>query len=149
MVSSMNERLEEVVDQFQMLEPDFRLQMLLEYSEKLPDLPEELREERDAGLNRVEECQSPVYLWVNVSDGVVELHADVPEESPTVRGFVSVLANTLDGAPAEDAADLPLDLLNKMGIASLIGMTRTRGLSAIIRRIKHEVSNSRRVADQT
>ncbi len=143
----MNERLAEVVDQFQMLDPDFRLQMLLEYAEKLPDLPEELHEARDAGLNRVEECQSPVYLWVNQKDGSVELHADVPKESPTVRGFVSVLVNTLDGAPLEDVADLPLDLLNQMGIAPLIGMTRTRGLSAIVRRIKHDVSNNRSVEE--
>lgn len=144
----MNERLHEVVDQFQMLEPDFRLQMLLEYSEKLPPLPEELHDERDAGLNRVEECQSPVYLWVRAGEDTIHIHADVPEESPTVRGFVSVLVNTLDGAPPDEVAELPLDLLNQMGIASLIGMTRTRGLTAILRRIKHDVSNSRRMAKE-
>jgi cysteine desulfuration protein SufE len=144
----MNERLQEVVDQFQMLDPDFRLQMLLEYSEKLPSLPEALHEARDKGLNRIEECQSPVYLWVEVEDEAVDIHADVPEESPTVRGFVSVLVNTLDGASPDEVADLPLDLLTQMGIGSLIGMTRTRGLTAIIRRIKHEVSNSSRVGKE-
>lgn len=142
----MTERLDEVVDQFQMLEPDFRLQMLLEYSEKMPPLPAELHEAREKGLNRVEECQSPVYLWVNVNDGEVELHADAPEESPTVRGFVSVLIDTLNGASPEEVAELPLDLLNRLGIAPLIGMTRTRGLTAILRRIKHDVANSSPVA---
>lgn len=142
----MNERLQDVVDQFQMLEPDFRLQMLLEYAEKLPPLPDELHEARDQGLNRVKECQSPVYLWVNVNDDEVELHADAPEESPTVRGFVSVLVDTLSGAPTKEVAELPLDLLNRLGIAPLIGMTRTRGLTAIVRRIKHDVSNSSPVA---
>lgn len=135
----MTDRLKEAIENFQMVEPDFRLQMLLEYSDKLPELPEELEEERDAGLNRVEECQSPVYLWVRVEGGSVQIHADVPREAPTVRGYVSLLVNTLSGATPEEVEDVPLELLRELGIASMIGMTRTRGLSAVLRRVKHEV----------
>ena len=43
-----------------------------------------------------------MYLWVEVDNGKVHIHADVPPESPTVRGFISLLARSLDGA-APDA----------------------------------------------
>lgn len=138
----MTERLQETIDQFQMVDAEFRLQMLLEYAENLPPLPEELHEARDKGFGRVKECQSPVYLWVNVADETVKIHADVPKESPTVRGFVALLVKSLNGASPEEVADVPLDLLRQLGIASMIGMTRSRGLSAVLRRVKNEVSNS-------
>lgn len=142
----MTDRLKEAVENFRMVDPEFRLQMLLEYAEKLPELPEELKEERDAGLNRVEECQSPTYLWVRVNDGQVEIHGDAPEEAPTVRGFLSLLVHTLDGGRPDEVADVPLELLRELGIASSIGMTRTRGLSAVLRRVKHEVEEQAETA---
>jgi len=48
-----------------------------------------------------------VFLWVEVENGQVHIHADVPRESPTVRGFISLLARTLEGAAPEDVARIP------------------------------------------
>jgi cysteine desulfuration protein SufE len=65
----------------------------------------------------VDECQTSVYLWVEVEDGQVHIHADVPREAPTVRGFVSLLARTLEGQSPEVVAELPLDLLDRLGLS--------------------------------
>ena len=81
-----------------MLDPQLRLEMLLDYANALPPLPERLHAQRDAGLGRVAECQSPVYLFTTVEDDTVRLFADVPEQAPTARGFVSLLVDALDGA---------------------------------------------------
>ena len=55
-------------------------------------------------------------VYAEVDEDKVHIHADVPPESPTVRGFISLLARTLDGAAPADVAravrymaDLPLD----------------------------------------
>ena len=67
-----------------------RIDILLDFAKSLPPLPERLLAHKDAS-HRVEECQSPVYLFVELDDGRVSLNADAPIEAPTVRGFVSLL----------------------------------------------------------
>ena len=136
----MNAKLQETVETFQMLEPQLRLEMLLDYANNLPPLPERLHEARDAGLGRVVECQSPVFLYTDVEDGTARIWADVPEQAPTVRGFVSLLVDALDGAPPAEVAATPDDLLQRIGIGQSLGMTRQRGLSAVLHRIKHAVA---------
>ena len=82
------------------------------------------------------ECQTPVFLWLERENGTLRLFADVPRESPTVRGFVSLLVSVLDGQPVSLAASLPLDLLHQLGLEEALGMMRTQGLSAIVRRVR-------------
>jgi sulfur transfer protein SufE len=57
-----------------------------------------------------------------------------------VRGFISLLARTLDGASPEEVARVPDDLLDQLGLAEALGMTRTQGLTAILHRIKRSVA---------
>ncbi|HEY9014393.1 MAG TPA: SufE family protein, partial [Gemmatimonadales bacterium] len=92
----------------------------------------------------VHECQTTVYLWTEVDPSGVHIYADVPRESPTVRGFVALLALTLDGASPEAVAELPLDLLDRLGLSEALGMTRTQGLTAILHRIKSSVASAPR-----
>lgn len=132
-------KLNETIQQFQSLDYDFRLDLLLDYSEKLPALPEKYQTAKEAGLNRVHECQTPVYLWVEVGHGKVKLFADVAEEAPTVRGFVSILVNALDGASPSEIENIPNDLLFKLGLGHHVGMVRVQGLSSIIPKIKKEI----------
>nr|MBA3498083.1 SufE family protein [Gemmatimonadales bacterium] len=100
------------------------------------------QEEKARGEHRVHECQTPVYLWVEVDQGKVHIHADVPPESPTVRGFISLLARNLDGAAPAEVAQIPDDLLDQLGLSETLGMTRTQGLTAILYRIKRSVANA-------
>ncbi len=141
-VNRMNEKLQETVETFQMLDPQLRLEMLLDYARNLPPLPERLHAQRDAGLGRVVECQSPVFLYTTVEDGTARIWADVPEQAPTVRGFVALLVDALDGVPPDEVAAVPDDLLQQLGIAQTLGMTRQRGLGAVLRRIKHAVAQA-------
>jgi cysteine desulfuration protein SufE len=131
-------KLQEVIAEFSDLEPRERLEMLLDFCEQLPPLPPEYQAQRDAGLHRVHECQTPVFLWVDVEQGRIQIHADVAPEAPTVKGFVALLANVLSGAEPQQVADLPADLLQRLGLAEALGMIRSRGLNAIVHRIRHE-----------
>jgi cysteine desulfuration protein SufE len=132
--------LETLIPRFKAADRQTRLETLLDYSKKLPPLPERLEAEKALGNHRVEECQTEVYLWVEVDQGRVHIHADVPREAPTVRGFVSLLARTLEGASPDTIARVPLDLLDQLGLSETLGMTRTQGLTAILHRIKKSVA---------
>jgi cysteine desulfuration protein SufE len=132
--------LEALIPRFKAADRNTRLETLLDYSKKLPPLPERLEAQKQLGHNRVHECQTPVFLWVEVEGGRVHIHADVPRESPTVRGFISLLARTLDGEPPAAIARIPTDLLDQLGLSETLGMTRTQGLTAILHRIKSSVA---------
>ncbi|MFL5521347.1 MAG: SufE family protein [Gemmatimonadales bacterium] len=132
--------LDTIIARFKAADRNTRLETLLDYSRKLPPLPPELESLKAQGVNRVPECQTPVYLWVGLDDGKVRLHADVPRESPTVRGFIALLVKALDGAPAADVAKVPDDLLDQLALSETLGMTRTQGLAAILSRVKRSVA---------
>jgi cysteine desulfuration protein SufE len=116
-----------------------RIDVLLDFAKSLPPLPERLAAHKDAS-HRVEECQSPVYLFVELEGDRVSLHADAPIEAPTVRGFVSLLLEGLNGATVEDVLQVPGDLVERCGLAEILGMLRVRGLTGVLRRLKGVVT---------
>jgi len=134
--------LETLIPRFKAADRTTRLETLLDYSRKLPPLPERYQSDKERSEHRVSECQTPVFLWVEVEGGKVHIHADVPPESPTVRGFISLLARALDGATPADVARIPEDLLDQLGLSETLGMTRTQGLTAILFRIKRSVATA-------
>jgi cysteine desulfuration protein SufE len=132
----MTEALDKIVRRFRASDKQTRLELLLDYSKKLPPLPEEYHAARDQGINRVPECQSPVFLYLKSGPEGIVLHADAPREAPTVRGFVSLLARGIGGATPAEVQALPGDLLDQLGLTEALGMTRMHGLTAMVGRIK-------------
>ena len=132
--------LDAIVEEFQMVDDETRLELLLDYAQQLPPLPEVYHPLRDAGLSMVHECQSPVFLMIEVKQGTVWLQADVPDEAPTARSFTTLMVKAFDGVAPQVVLDAPDDILHRLGLTHLLGMQRTRGLRAIYQRIKHEVA---------
>jgi cysteine desulfuration protein SufE len=140
--ATLAERIDEVAGEFAELEPRERLELLLEFAGKLPPLPAKYQAERDAGLNRVHECQTPVFLWTEIEDGRVRIHADVAPEAPTVKGFVSVLVELFSGAEPREVLAVESSLVQRLGLAESLGMVRMRGLQAIFHYIRQKVAAS-------
>lgn len=130
---------DDIAAPFRMVDRDMRLELLLDYADSLPPLPDAYESLREAGLEMVHECQSPVFLHVEVQDDTVHLYGHVPREAPTARAFVSILHEAFDGARPEDVIAAPNDPLRRLGLSKLLGMQRTQGLSAIYRKMKHDV----------
>jgi cysteine desulfuration protein SufE len=116
-----------------------RIDLLLDFAKSLPPLPQRLVAHKDAS-HRVEECQSPVYLFVELDGDRVALYADAPIEAPTVRGFVSLLLEGLHGATVEQVLQVPGNLVERCGLAEILGMLRVRGLTGVLRRLKGAVT---------
>jgi len=129
-------RLTEIVEEFQDFEPRERLEALLDFSDRMAPLPAELAAKRDADAHRVHECQTPVFLWVEVRDGRVAIFGDVAPESPTVKGFVALLIDALSGASPAEVAAVREDLLQRLGLVDVLGMMRMRGLHAVLHYIR-------------
>ena len=118
-----------------------RIDLLLDFAKSLPPLPERLAAHKDAS-HRVEECQSPVYLFVEFTGDRVCLYADAPIEAPTVRGFVSMLMEGLNGSTIDEILQVPGNLVERCGLGEILGMLRVRGLTGVLRRLKAEVTRA-------
>lgn len=142
-------KLDELLAEFSGLDPEDALEMLMEFSEKLPAVSPGRNSVAPPADCRIHECQTPVFLWVDTPGGRVHVEAVVPEQSPTVRGFVALLAEGLEGATTEDVLGLPDDLLPALGLSETLGMTRRRGFRGILARIKRSVGAGRPVSQGT
>ena len=127
---------------FQSLSIQDRLNLLLEFSENLPKLPERYIDHPDL-LERVEECQSPIFLFVEVTDGIVNLFFSAPPEAPTTRGFASILHSVIDGLTVNDALAVDDDFPSKIGLAEAVSPLRMRGMRGMLARIKRQVNEKR------
>jgi cysteine desulfuration protein SufE len=131
-------KLAETREDFLALGVKDRLQLLLEFSNELPALPERYAEHPDL-LERVEECQSPVFMFVEVDDGIVHLYATAPAESPTTRGFASILAHGLEGLTVQEVLDIPADYPQSLGLAEAVSPLRVRGMTGMLARTKRQL----------
>jgi cysteine desulfuration protein SufE len=138
----VTERLAAIVGEFADLDGREKLELLLDFAAALPPLPPEYAARKTTEDRRVHECQTPVFLWAEVADGKGRLVAEVAPEAPTVKGFVAILADAVAGRPAAEAAAIPDDLLERMGLAPVLGILRTRGLRAILGRVRRELAGA-------
>jgi cysteine desulfuration protein SufE len=134
----MPSKLAEIVDEFATAPRDVVLEMLLEFSDAVPDLPPELKGHE--GMEQVPECQTQFFLKAEVQpDRTVRTWFDCPPEAPTTRAFAGILAEGLEGADTDEILAVPDDLYAQMGLAQAISPLRIRGGSAILGRLKRQV----------
>ncbi len=132
-------QLAELVEDFAAVTPKERLELLLELSRELPELPARYADAADT-MEQVHECQSPLFLAVEV-DGTEHVHLffSAPPEAPTTRGFASIMHTGLDGEPATDVLAVPDDFYTALGLAQAVSPLRLRGMAAMLARIKKQV----------
>jgi len=137
--AALNPRLQEIAEDFHSVPDKDRLQLLLEFSQDLPPLPERYAGHRDR-MEPVPECQTPLFLAVEVEpDEKVHLYFDAPAEAPTTRGFAGILATGLAGLTAQQVLDVPDDVPGRLGLTEAVSPLRLRGMAGMLARIKRQV----------
>ncbi len=130
-------RLQQIVDLFSSAPKELRLAVLLDYVDKIPALPVELRSE--GALEQVHECQTPFFVAIAVRESVVELFFDSPPEAPTTRSYAGILYEGLNGANVEEVLSVPDDFYLAMGLGEVITPLRLRGMWAILGTVKRQI----------
>ena len=146
MTSELPASLAAISEDFLALGDNDRVQMLLEFALELPALPPRYQDHPEL-FERVEECQSPVYIFVEVDENnLVSVFATAPEQAPTTRGFASILASGLTGLSSKAVLDVSDDFPNMLGLAKIISPLRLRGMAGMLRRIKRQVAEKTAIA---
>lgn len=123
---------------FEAIPDQEKLNLLLEFANELPELPERLADHPDL-MERVLECQSPVYLFAELEEGAVRIHATAPKEAPTTRGFASILAQGAAGMTADEFLALRDDSPFELGLTKVVSPLRMRGMVGMIARAKRQI----------
>ena len=135
--------LVEIRDEFLELPESDRLQLLLEFSNGLPAVPARYDGHPEL-CERVVECQSPVYIVVDVDDeGLVAMHATAPKEAPTTRGFASILVQGITGLTPEAVLAIPDDFPQSIGLTRAVSPLRIAGMTGMLMRAKRQVAATR------
>jgi cysteine desulfuration protein SufE len=100
-------------------------------------------------MEQVVECQSPLFLVVEVTEvagapggderEVVNLFFDAPPSAPTTRGFAGILHAGLDGLSPAELLAVPDDAPYRFGLGEAVSPLRLRGMVSMLGRIKRQV----------
>jgi cysteine desulfuration protein SufE len=134
-MGELPEKLNQIVEDFEFLEGQEKLEYLLELSESLEPLPDWLLEQRES-MDEVHECMTPVFIFAENKNGSLHFHLDIPRESPTVRGFGAILQQGLDGASAQQVEAVPNEFYLQMGLQKVLTGQRMSGIGAILAHMK-------------
>ena len=131
-------KLQQLVDLFSASPKQVKVEALVDYAKRLADPPETVLQE--GTLEQVHECQTPFFVAADVDDhGRVTLYFQVPQESPTMRGYAGILADGLNGSTVQEILDVPDTFYLGMGIEEVVSPLRLRGMGAILARIKRQL----------
>ncbi len=128
-------RLQAIVEEFQDAEGREKLDLLLDYAESLPPLPDWLAAQH-GDMDQVHECMTPLFIYAEQQEGRMRFYFDAPPESPTVRGYAALMAEGLNGVTFDELMAVPGDFFNAMGLQQVITFQRIRGISAILAHMK-------------
>ncbi|MCT1607124.1 SufE family protein [Nesterenkonia massiliensis] len=139
--ADLPEQLAEIVEEFAAVPDQQKLELLLELSRELPELPAKYQENYTDSMEQVVECQSPLFLAMEYDDaaGTAELIFSAPAEAPTTRGFASILQQGLSGLSYQEILSTPDDLHQRLGLGKAITPLRLRGMSAMLGRVKRNI----------
>jgi cysteine desulfuration protein SufE len=132
---NLPKKLAEIVDDFNLLVGREKLEHLLYFAENFPELPQGIEIIKDED-HQIHECMTPVFIESRIVDGKMRFYFDVPEESPTVRGYASLMhQGTYDVTP-EQVLAIPNDFYTKMDLQGVISGQRINGLTGLLRQMK-------------
>lgn len=133
-------KLQRIVDLFAAAPKDLKIQALLDYSRRVPPLPDHIDTD---SLEQVHECQTPFFLTTERDEtGAVTMYFDCPPESPTVRGYAGILAEGLNGEQPDAILGVSNEFYNSMGLEDVVTPLRLRGMGAILARLKRQLEDA-------
>lgn len=95
--------------------------------------------------DRLNGCQSQVWLAIDADEGVLTLRAD--SDALIMRGLLSVALRLYSGRRAEEILSHPADVLQSLAVGRNLAPSRSNGLHLIETRIRDAATAaSRRVA---
>lgn len=103
---------------------------IIKLGKELQPLSNELKIEK----NKIEGCQSQVWVHASYDDGKMYVAAD--SDAMIVKGLIALLVKVYSGHEPDEILSSPPEFLQKIGIDSHLSPTRKNGLGAMLKQIQ-------------
>jgi cysteine desulfuration protein SufE len=138
------DRLERLVSTLESLEREDRIEMLIEAAGQFTPVPPRIAQRPFPAERRVPGCESEAYVWPEAGPaGTLSFHFAV--ENPqgiSAMALSEILRNSLSGAPLEEIAAVPADVVYRifgrelsmgksLGLMGIVNMVRTSALQQL------------------
>jgi cysteine desulfuration protein SufE len=131
MVETINERQDEIIEEFQ----DFddwmdKYQLLIDLGNDQEPLDEKYKVES----NLIDGCQSRVWLQADYVDG--KIHFQAESDALIVKGIVALLIRALNDSTPQEILDADLYFIEQIGLKEHLSPTRSNGLLAMVKQMR-------------
>lgn len=128
---TIKEKQEELVKEFSRYENwEDKYSYLIKVGKELNDFPEEYRTDK----NKLDGCQSQVWINADFKNGKIILQAD--SDAMIVKGLIALLIKVYSGHSPDEILTNPPEFLATIGIDSHLSPTRKNGLGAMLKQIQ-------------
>jgi len=133
----MPEKLQQLIDMFQMFDPADRTSMLLSYADQFKEVPPSIATRPFPTSHQVPQCESDAYVWARKQpDGTLQLYFAVENPSGvSAKALAAILDRTLSGLPAPDIATVDCGIVEQI-FRQNISMGKGMGLMAMVNAVQ-------------
>lgn len=139
-MSNYPKKLADLLESLSMYSEDSdRINLLIDYAEKMKEVPQEIAQKPFPEENKVPFCESGAYVWTKKQDdNTLKFYFAV--ENPqgiSAKALSSILDKTLSGEKPENIMEISEDIVFKI-FGKNLSMGKNTGLSGIIQMIKRD-----------
>ena len=122
---------DQLVKEFEELESwEDKYSKIIKFGRELPAMTEEHKTEK----NKIDGCQSQVWMHAKFDDGKMYIEAD--SDAMIVKGLIALLVKVYSGHEPNEIISSPPEFLQKIGIDNHLSPTRKNGLGAMLKQIQ-------------
>ncbi|MBO8460724.1 MAG: SufE family protein [Bacteroidetes bacterium] len=130
-MKTINEAQDEIIEEFSAFDDWMdKYSLIIDMGKNLAPLDPALKTPQ----NRIEGCQSNVWLDAQYNNGIITFTAD--SDAILVKGIVSLLVNLLSGRTPDEILNADLYFIQKIGLNEHLSPTRSNGLLAMVKQMK-------------
>ena len=112
-----------------------KYEYIIELGKKMPLIDSKYRTDE----NKVQGCQSQVWLKEEIKEGKIFYSAD--SDAIITKGLISLLIRVLSNQKPQNILDAKLDFIEKIGLKEHLSPTRANGLISMIKHMKNIAKN--------
>ena len=129
--SNIQQIEDEIIEEFELFNDwTDKYEYIIELGKKLPLIDPEFKIDE----NKVQGCQSQVWLKADIKNGKIFYKAD--SDAIITKGLISLLIRVLSNQRPEDILNARLDFIEKIGLKEHLSPTRANGLTSMIIHMK-------------
>lgn len=124
-------QLAHIVAEMQRLDQKGKFERLLDYADQLPPLPAHIASHHDA-MRQVDACITPIFVQAELRQGRVQFYLDVSPNTPTMRGYSSLLLSAINDQPPAVILAIPHDIHIQMGLSHVLAPQRLNEVAHVL-----------------